>query len=129
MGTGVIEVSAGLVMRDGLLLITRRKSDSHLGGLWEFPGGKREPSESWEQCLVRELAEELGITVAVGPLRHETVHAYPGKMVHLRFFEAELISGEPQAIDCAEVAWVHPGDLRRYEFPEADLGLVALLAG
>ncbi|MCE2828019.1 MAG: (deoxy)nucleoside triphosphate pyrophosphohydrolase [Verrucomicrobium sp.] len=129
MGTGVIEVSAGLVMRDGLLLITRRKSGSHLGGLWEFPGGKREPSESWEQCLVRELAEELAITVAVGPMRHETVHAYPGKTVHLRFFEAELLSGEPQAIDCAEVAWVHPGDLRRYEFPEADLGLVALLAG
>jgi 8-oxo-dGTP diphosphatase len=65
----------------------------------------------------------------VGPMRHETVHAYPGKTVHLRFFEAELLSGEPQAIDCAEVAWVHPGDLRRYEFPEADLGLVALLAG
>src|SRR5580765_7280877 len=64
----VIDVSAGLVFRAGKLLITKRHDDAHLGGLWEFPGGKREPDESFEACLVRELREELGIEVAVGEL-------------------------------------------------------------
>lgn len=128
MGSGVVEVAAGLVERDGCILITRRKAGSHLEGLWEFPGGKREPAESWDDCLVRELREELGIGVAVGALRHETVHEYPGKTVHLRFYAAVLTSGEPRAIECQEVAWVRPADLPRYEFPEADRELVALLA-
>lgn len=128
MGTAVIEVAAGLVERDGALLISRRKQGSHLAGLWEFPGGKREPSESWEDCLVRELREELGITVAAGALRHETVHRYPGKTVHLRFYSAVLLSGEPRAIECDAVAWVRPGDLGGYSFPEADRALVELLA-
>src|SRR5438105_5551297 len=57
----VIDVAAGLVFRDGKLLITRRFDDAHLGGLWEFPGGKREPEETFEACLARELREELAI--------------------------------------------------------------------
>ena len=56
-----IDVSAALIFRGGKLLITRRHSDAHLGGLWEFPGGKREPDETFEQCLVREIREELGV--------------------------------------------------------------------
>ena len=58
-GTSVIDVAAGLIFRDGKLLITKRYDDAHLGGLWEFPGGKLEPKETFEQCLVRELREEL----------------------------------------------------------------------
>src|SRR5262245_45725195 len=61
----VIEVAAGLVFRGGKVLITQRRPDDHLGGLWEFPGGKREPNETFEQCLHRELKEELGIEVHV----------------------------------------------------------------
>src|SRR5512134_3411193 len=61
-----VEVSAGLIFRAGKLLITQRHADSHLGGLWEFPGGKREPGETFEECLTRELQEELGIQVEVG---------------------------------------------------------------
>ena len=128
MGACVIEVAAGLVERDGQILITQRKAGSHLAGLWEFPGGKREAGESWEDCLIRELQEELAITVRVGELRHETVHHYPKKSVHLRFYAAGLISGEPRAIDCAAVAWVSPKDLSVYAFPEADRELVAQLA-
>src|SRR5690606_22981070 len=71
-----IEVSAGLVFRDGKLLITQRFADSHLGGLWEFPGGKRETNETFEQCLVRELREELGIEVEVLDLVQTITHAY-----------------------------------------------------
>ena len=67
-GTVVIEVSAGLIFRAGKLLITQRHADAHLGGLWEFPGGKRESGETFETCLARELREELGIEVEVGAL-------------------------------------------------------------
>jgi mutator protein MutT len=59
----VIEISAGLVFRDGRLLITQRPDGGHLAGLWEFPGGKREPGESFEDCLRRELREELGLDI------------------------------------------------------------------
>lgn len=95
MPSGVIDVAAGLLERDGLILITQRKQGSHLAGLWEFPGGKREPAETWQDCLVRELQEELAITVTVGELRYETVHHYPEKSVRLRFYAAALISGSP----------------------------------
>jgi len=128
MASGVIDVAAGLVERDGLILITQRKEGSHLAGLWEFPGGKREPAETWQDCLVRELHEELAITVTVGELRYETVHHYPEKSVRLRFYAAVLMSGEPRPVDCAAVAWVGPKDLPTYAFPEADRELVALLA-
>jgi mutator protein MutT len=128
MPSGVIDVAAGLVERDGLILITQRKIGSHLAGLWEFPGGKREAAETWQDCLVRELHEELAITVTVGELRYETVHHYPEKSVRLRFYAAVLISGEPRPVDCAAVAWVGPKDLPTYAFPEADRELVALLA-
>ena len=123
-----IEVSAGLVLRDGLILITQRKMGTHLGGFWEFPGGKRNPDESWEGCLIRELEEELGILVTVGDLRFEITHSYSSKSVHLRFYHCTLVRGEPQPIDCEAVLWVRPVDLPLYTFPEADEALVHLLA-
>src|ERR1035438_1977423 len=69
-----IHVSAALIFRAGQLLITQRHAQSHLGGLWEFPGGKREAGESFEQCLVREIREELGVEIAVGELFEEISH-------------------------------------------------------
>ena len=95
-----IDVAAGLVFRDGKLLITQRPPDAHLGGLWEFPGGKREPGETFEQCLVRELREELGIEVRVGERLESLTHAYPEKTVHLEFFRCHWIRNEPQALGC-----------------------------
>src|ERR1700677_3954530 len=81
-----VDVSAGLVFRNGLLLITQRPPDAHLGGLWEFAGGKRHPGESDKDCLKRELREELGIEVEVGELLDAITHAYPEKVVRLKFF-------------------------------------------
>jgi len=69
-----VEVSAALIFRDGKLLITQRHARSHLGGLWEFPGGKREAGETFEGCLVREIREELGVEISVGELFEEIVH-------------------------------------------------------
>src|SRR6187402_801609 len=81
----IIQVAAGLVFREGRLLITQRPPGGHLAGLWEFPGGKREADESFEDCLRRELREELGVEVDVGELVESITHEYPGKSVHLQF--------------------------------------------
>jgi len=101
-----VEVSAALIFQHGKLLITRRNAGVHLGGLWEFPGGKREQDETFERCLMRELREELGIKVEVGELFEEISHAYAGKTVHLKFFVCKLISGKPRTLDCAAFKWV-----------------------
>ena len=123
----VIDVAAGLIFRDGKLLITQRKAGSHLAGLWEFPGGKREPDESWEDCLRRELREELAIEVEVGRVFSEVTHAYPAKTVRLRFFVCSLMSGEPRPLDCAALAWVTRDRLGDFAFPPADERLLAAL--
>src|SRR5215203_6140951 len=123
----MIEVAAGLVFRQGRLLITQRPPGSHLAGLWEFPGGKRDPAESFEECLSRELREELGIEVNVGRLIETISHHYAEKSVHLRFYRCSGRGQEPQAIGCAAFAWVAREDLSHYEFPAADARLLEML--
>jgi mutator protein MutT len=122
-----IEVGAGLIFRAAKLLITQRYDGAHLGGLWEFPGGKREPGESFEQCLARELREELGVEVVVGQLFEEITHEYPEKMVHLQFFACRLAAGEPQPLGCAAVKWIGQAELNDYAFPAADATLLRKL--
>jgi mutator protein MutT len=122
-----IEVSAALIFRNGKLLITQRHAKSHLGGLWEFPGGKREAGETFEQCLIREIREELGVEIAVGELFEEVAHRYPEKSVHLKFFVCRLVAGEPQPLDCAAVKWVAKAELAGFEFPAADAQLLEKL--
>jgi len=126
-GSNIIDVAAGLVFRDGKLLITERYADAHLGGLWEFPGGKREPGESFEQCLERELREELGIEVVVGRLVDSLTHEYPERTVHLQFFRCDWKENEPRPLGCAACQWVTPEELKNYDFPEADARLLELL--
>jgi mutator protein MutT len=122
-----VEVSAALIFRDGRLLVTQRKTGSHLGGLWEFPGGKREPGETFEECLVREIREELGIEISVGNLLEEIFHDYPEKTVHLKFFACKISSGEPQPLDCAACKWIAQSELDDHEFPAADARLLQKL--
>jgi 8-oxo-dGTP diphosphatase len=122
-----IDVAAGLVFRQRKLLITQRHAESHLGGLWEFPGGKREPGETFEQCLVRELREELGIEVTLGPLIESVLHTYPEKTVQLKFYRCEWLRGEPQMLGCAALEWIHANQLSAYAFPAADARLLARL--
>ena len=120
----ILDVAAGLVFSGGQLLITQRRPGDHLGGLWEFPGGKVEPGETFEHCLARELREELGIEVAVGRQIEEITHTYPEKAVRLRFFHCTLISGEPQPIHCHALAWVTRVTIGTYKFPAADAELL-----
>lgn len=122
-----IDVSAALIFHDGKILITQRHAASHLGGLWEFPGGKCESGETFERCLVREILEELGVKISVGQLFEEITHDYPGKSVRLKFFICELVAGKPQPLDCAAFQWVSKNALTGYEFPAADKQLLERL--
>ncbi len=123
----VIEVSAAIVFRDGKLLIAQRRPNDHLGGLWEFPGGKRESDETFEECLRRELREELGAEFEVGALFDEVTHAYPEKTVHLKFYLCRWRANEPQPLHCHAVAWISRDELSRHEFPAADALLLEKL--
>ena len=122
--TQPLDVSAALLFRNGQLLIAQRPPGGHLAGLWEFPGGKREPGETWEDCLRRELVEELDAEVEVGPLYAEITHDYPTRTVRLRFFVCRLTAREPRPVACAAVRWVDRSGLDTHEFPPADAALL-----
>ena len=122
-----IEVSAALIFRGGKLLITRRQPGAHLGRVWEFPGGKRDPDETFEQCLAREIREELGVEISAGKLFESVTHAYPEKTVLLKFFVCRLERGEPQLLGCSALKWVGKSELEDYEFPPADAKLLEKL--
>jgi mutator protein MutT len=125
--SNIIEVSAALIFRNGKILITQRHAKSHLGGFWEFPGGKCEPGETFEQCLAREIHEELGVEITAGELFEDITHAYPEKTIRLKFFVCKLISGEPQPLDCAAFKWVEKAELAGFKFPAADARLLEKL--
>ena len=116
-----------MIFHDGKLLITQRHAGAHLGGLWEFPGGKRESDETFEQCLVREIREELGAEICVGELFESVIHPYPEKTVHLKFFVCRLEGGEPQMLGCAAFKWISAAELDNYQFPAADTKLLEKL--
>jgi 8-oxo-dGTP diphosphatase len=124
----VVEVAAAVIQDGaGRYLITRRPEGSHLGGLWEFPGGKREPGETLEACLARELREEVGALVNVGD-RVETVRwDYPDKTVVIHFFQCRLTGGRVEPRESQALEWVTAGELGDYAFPPADQALVEQL--
>src|SRR5206468_10579462 len=120
-------VAAALVFRHGKLLITQRYAHAHLGGLWEFPGGKREEGETFYECLHRELKEELGIEVVVEQEIESLTHEYPEKTVHLKFFRCAWMKHEPRPLGCSAFKWVTIDDLKEYAFPAADARLLEKL--
>jgi 8-oxo-dGTP diphosphatase len=124
-----IIVTAGVVVRDGKVLVAKRKTSSHLEGLWEFPGGKLEPNESPEECLARELKEELGVDVRVGSILEVVYHRYPEKTVLLLFYSCELTHGTPKPLDVEQMAWVKRSELLELEWVPADIGFVRKLVG
>jgi 8-oxo-dGTP diphosphatase len=121
-------VAAGVLEREGKILAARRKSGSHLEGHWEFPGGKLEPDESPEDCLVRELVEEIGVRVRPRGILEVVFHRYREKSVLLLFYRCDLLEGEPQPIDCDEVRWVALQDLPSLDWAPADVPFVRRLA-
>jgi 8-oxo-dGTP diphosphatase len=127
----MIRVAAGILLRDGRVLICRRRRDDAFALRWEFPGGKIRDGESPATALARELEEELGIRVRASLLIpvERLRHSYPGgPEVELHFFRADSFEGEAANLAFEEIAWVHPRELPRYDFLEADRPLVARMA-
>jgi 8-oxo-dGTP diphosphatase len=120
-------VAAVIHDRDGRVLLTRRPDDRHMGGLWEFPGGKVDPGESPTQALARELVEELDLAVEVGTPITFAVHEEPGLRILLLFYAATILSGTPRSLDGQELSWVEVGELASYPTPPADAQLVERL--
>jgi A/G-specific adenine glycosylase len=122
------DVTAAVIHRtDGQVLIAQRPLDGMLGGLWEFPGGKREPGETLRACLEREISEELGIEIRVGPQIATVRHGYTHFRITLYAFACEIVRGEPQAIGCAAWTWASLDELDRYAFPVTDQQIIAQL--
>jgi mutator protein MutT len=121
MGNPHFHVTAGLVWKDGKLLITRRPEGSHLAGYWEFPGGKQEPGESLEACLEREIREELAMEVKAVKHLLQINHDYESKSITLHLFQCEWLKGTPTPLGCDEIRWVKPQELANYQLPPPDV--------
>ena len=123
-----VEVVAGLIQDDqGRYLITRRRTGSHLAGMWEFPGGKREPGESLEDALRRELTEELSATFAVAEHVETVRWEYPERTVVIHFYRCGLESGTIEPRESQAMEWVEARRLKELDFPPADRELIARL--
>ena len=118
------DVAVAIVFHDSRVLITRRKTGGVLGGYWEFPGGKVEPGESLENCVRRELVEELGIIIQPVISFTPTGHQYPDQHITLHPFLCTHESGKPKPLACEEIRWVKPVELRSYSFPSANQPLI-----
>jgi A/G-specific adenine glycosylase len=114
------DVTAAIIRRGGKILITQRPEKGLLGGLWEFPGGKKEPGETLEACLLREIAEELGIEIAVGERFMQVRHAYSHFRITLHTFFCRHRQGRIQKIGIQDYRWVKPEELGLFAFPRAD---------
>lgn len=111
----------------GQILIDRRRPDGVMGGLWEFPGGKVEPTETVEECIKREIYEELGIEIEVGEHLLTIDHTYTHLRVTLTVHYCRHLSGIPQPIECDEIRWVSLDELEQFAFPEANAQIIAAL--
>ncbi len=120
----MITVTAGLILCDDKVLIARRKPGDQLGRRWEFPGGKVKPEESPEECLKRELAEELDIEVEVDGFCAENVHHYEWGTVRLLGYFASWIEGDINPQVHEEITWADVEDLHNYDFLPADVPIV-----
>ena len=117
-------VVAGLIARDGHVLITQRRADQALPLQWEFPGGKVEPGEAPAVALARELREEIGVTVEVGRIWDVLFHAYDAFDLVMLVYACRIVDGEPGAVEVADLAWVRAGELPRWDILPADRPLV-----
>ena len=122
-----LEVAIGLIIEDGKALVARRRAHVHAGGCWEFPGGKRQPGESYEACLLRELREELGIEAEITAPWVRIDYEYPEHTVTMQGFRCRIVRGEPKALASEKIQWTPLTDLKPDEFPPANRSSVEQL--
>ncbi|MCH7954364.1 MAG: 8-oxo-dGTP diphosphatase MutT [Candidatus Marinimicrobia bacterium] len=128
MKSSLTAVVAGIIKHNGQYLITKRFENSHLGGMWEFPGGKIMKGESEKTALKRELKEEVGINCSIGELVYKTNYHYPDLSINIKFYQCKLLSGEPKPLECAAVKWIKSSKFSQYEFPPSDIKLIEMLS-
>ncbi len=117
---------AGVIERDGLYLIGQRLPDDRYGGLWEFPGGKIEAGETPQECLERELMEELGVETEIGDL---VCVVQPSHRFHLTVHRARILKGEPEIREHTELRWIGLEDFGNFDMLPADQPVIEALAG
>ena len=121
------EIAVGVIWRDGRILIAKRPAEGLLGGLWEFPGGKREPGEDPEATVVREVREELGLLVEPGSKIAAVDHAYTHFEITLHAFHCRPRAGTAEPRASEDLAWVRPDELDDYAFPAANRRIIETL--
>jgi 8-oxo-dGTP diphosphatase len=117
-------VIAAIIMQDDKVLIAQRAEGQKLAGKWEFPGGKLEEGETPEECLKREIKEELSLDIEVGEFFGESVYHYETGPIRLVAYMARLLGGKCSLKVHSHVAWVSPRDLTGYDFAPADVVFV-----
>ena len=122
-----IKVAAAIIVQEGCVLLARRQPGASLAGFWEFPGGKMEKGESPQQCLQRELREELEITAEVGPVIAENIHYYEDKTVHLLALKTTILTGIPQKKVHDRVAYISLHHLLSMKLAPADIPIAAAI--
>ena len=120
-----VDVVAALVVQDGKFMICQRPAHKARGLRWECVGGKVEPGETKAQALSRECREELGVTMAPGDVYMEVDHVYPDITIHLTLFRAAIVAGRPQKLEHADIRFIAPADIPRYDFCPADAAILA----
>ncbi len=120
-------IAAAIIERDGKVLIAQRAKNDSLLGKWEFPGGKVETGETLEECLRRELLEELGIRAEVGQYVCTSSFSYKDTQYDMCMFKVPSFQGEIKLNEHSAIAWVTPNELSNYDMPEPDLPVVVLL--
>ena len=124
----IIRVTAAIIESDDKILIAQRKSEDDIfGGLWEFPGGKIENGETPEECMARELMEELEIKVEVGTLITSNKHRYPNGLFELLAYRVQHISGNFVLNDHDEIKWITIDEISNFEFPPANTPIINYL--
>ena len=124
----IVQVTAAIIVRNGDILITQRHVDDRLAGLWEFPGGKIEADETPEQCLQRELREELEMEATIGDALGSSIYHYDHISIELMAYRA-FWDGKPfRLVSHQACRWVTPDRLADYLFTPADLPFVRRLA-
>ncbi len=121
------DVAAAVIGQGERVLIAQRPAEGLLGGLWEFPGGRQGPGETLPQCLARAVRAELRVEIEVGMPVTVVEHAYSHFSITLHAFHCRLLSGEPQAVECAAWRWVRLGELEQFAFSAADREVIAAL--
>jgi len=108
-------------------LITRRRDEGLLGGLWEFPGGKRVKGETLKTCVAREVLEEVNLDVEVAGRLVTVKHAYTHFRVTLHAYLCDVVSGRPRAVECADWRWITLDEVDRFAFPAGTHKIIAAL--